>query len=98
MRGTDLDADYPSPPLLIESAGERYILHSNTSVRQSEELVGDDVQPTSVEFNPAMEDVTPTRAVCESTLDLETSQKSMHCEVCVPLRPLNKPPVLTEAS
>ncbi|KAI0778503.1 hypothetical protein BD413DRAFT_509737 [Trametes elegans] len=71
----------PSPPLLLEHAGVRYILSSNSSVRQSEEVVPRKHSGRSDhdDNSDSQEDV--TRALCESHMDLETNQKSMHCEV-----------------
>ncbi|CDO78228.1 hypothetical protein BN946_scf184726.g3 [Trametes cinnabarina] len=78
LDGSAHTTDPPSPPLLIGFAGERYILHTNASVRQSEELVSDSGRPTLKELTFDMVEI--TQALCESTLDLETNQKSMHCE------------------
>ncbi|KAI8980691.1 hypothetical protein BD414DRAFT_444068 [Trametes punicea] len=78
LQGSE-NAEPPSPPLLLAYGGERYILHSNMSVRQSEEMVSDSGRPTLKELNH--DKVELTRALCESTLDLETNQKSVHCEV-----------------
>ncbi|KAI0361269.1 hypothetical protein OH77DRAFT_1585401 [Trametes cingulata] len=79
LQGSPEQTEQPSPPLLIEYGGERYILHSNSSVRQSEEMVSDFGRPTAHELGAGTLNL--TRALCESTLDLETNQKSMHCEV-----------------
>ncbi|KAI9060624.1 hypothetical protein FKP32DRAFT_1656045 [Trametes sanguinea] len=79
LDGSSGAAEPPRPPLLLAFAGERYILHSNASVRQSEELVSDSGRPTLKELTFDMAEI--TQAVCESTLDLETNQKSMHCEI-----------------
>lgn len=73
--------EHPSPPLLIEYGGERYILHMNSTVRQSVEVVSDAGLPSFRDPDPTTSDV--TRALCESTLDLESNQKSMDCEVGV---------------
>ena len=64
---------------MIEHDGVTYWLHSNVSVRQSVEVVSDSVQPT-------LRDLTQqnlTKALCESTLDLESNFKSMRCKVCL---------------
>ncbi|KAI0830635.1 hypothetical protein BC628DRAFT_1416167 [Trametes gibbosa] len=82
LQGTDgmVEApEHPSPPLLIEYGGERYILHMNSTVRQSVEVVSDAGLPSFRDPDPTTSDV--TRALCESTLDLESNQKSMDCEV-----------------
>ncbi|KAH9847395.1 hypothetical protein C2E23DRAFT_890069 [Lenzites betulinus] len=82
LQGTDGAAEapeHPSPPLLIEYAGERYILHMHSSVRQSEEVVADSGLPNVEDTDPTSSDA--TRALCESTLDLESNQKSTHCVV-----------------
>lgn len=79
LDGSSGATEPPSPPLLLGFAGERYILHSNVSVRQSEELVSDSGRPTLKELSFDMAEI--TQALCESSLDLETNQKSMHCEV-----------------
>ncbi|KAI0639727.1 hypothetical protein C8Q77DRAFT_1082595 [Trametes polyzona] len=79
LQGTEDAEGHPKPPLLIEFEGVRYILHSNSSVRQSEEVVTDYGRPHA--HQTEANETETTRAVCESTLDLETNQKSMHCEV-----------------
>ncbi|KAI0331950.1 hypothetical protein GY45DRAFT_1299916 [Cubamyces sp. BRFM 1775] len=79
LQGSEGTPDQPRPPLLLEYAGERYILHSNSSIKQSEEKLSDTGRPSLREIQ--YDRVELTRAVCESVLDLETSQKSMHCEV-----------------
>ncbi|KAL7285149.1 hypothetical protein ACG7TL_000241 [Trametes sanguinea] len=73
LDGSSGATEPPSPPLLLGFAGERYILHSN-----SEELVSDSGRPTLKELSFDMAEI--TQALCESSLDLETNQKSMHCE------------------
>ncbi|KAI0660400.1 hypothetical protein C8Q70DRAFT_975197 [Cubamyces menziesii] len=79
LQGSESTSDQPRPPLLLEYAGERYMLHSNSSIKQSEENLSDTGRPTLRDIQ--YDKVELTRAVCESILDLETSQKSMHCEV-----------------
>ncbi|RPD81969.1 hypothetical protein L226DRAFT_528177 [Lentinus tigrinus ALCF2SS1-7] len=77
LSGSESHPDQPTPPLIIVHDHATYLLHSNVSVRQSVEVVSDSGRPT-------LRDVTDenlTQALCESTLDLESNQKSMRCHV-----------------
>ncbi|RDX50400.1 hypothetical protein OH76DRAFT_1380349 [Lentinus brumalis] len=79
LSGSESHPEQPTPPLTIEHDGATYLLHSNGSVRQSVEVV-------SATGRPALRDVAYdseklTRALCESSLDLESNQKSMCCQV-----------------
>jgi len=60
------------PPIVLEFRGEGYVLHSNTSIRQSTE-VG---RPEHHFSSEATTDV-----ITESVLDLENSQKATKCEI-----------------
>ncbi|KAI0673458.1 hypothetical protein C8Q78DRAFT_1076468 [Trametes maxima] len=79
LQGAEDQPEQPSPPLLLHFDGEQYILHSNASVKQGEEEVCETGRPTLKQLE--WEKVELTHALCESTLDLETNQRSMHCEV-----------------
>ncbi|KAI0652194.1 hypothetical protein C8Q79DRAFT_1114986 [Trametes meyenii] len=79
LQGAEDQPEQPSPPLLLHFGGERYILHSNASVKQGEEEVCETGRPTLKQLE--WEKLELTHALCESTLDLETNQRSIHCEV-----------------
>ncbi|KAI1793876.1 hypothetical protein LXA43DRAFT_998751 [Ganoderma leucocontextum] len=78
LGGSESQSDQPSPPLQLRHEGASYLLHTNASVRQSEEAItGSRVPGQSL---PA-DEVPLTRALCESILDLESNQKTMRCEI-----------------
>ncbi|KAI0715276.1 hypothetical protein C8Q76DRAFT_730142 [Earliella scabrosa] len=79
LSGSEEQSTQPTPPFFLEHDGEKYLLHSNVSVRQSIEHVKDSGLPSLRDSSEQKEGV--TRALCESSLDLESNQKSMHCQV-----------------
>ena len=59
----------PDAPLILEHHGVTYVLQSSSSIRQSSEMVSSTVSGLSV----------PT--ISESSLDLESNQRSTVCQV-----------------
>ena len=59
----------PDAPLILEHHGVTYVLQSSSSIRQSSELI-----PSTVSSSSA-----PT--ISESSLDLESNQRSTVCQV-----------------
>ncbi|KAH9947903.1 hypothetical protein B0H21DRAFT_736078 [Amylocystis lapponica] len=72
----DGDAVQPDPPLMFKCDGDTYILHSSASVRQSVEYIKGNVSGTGAVSQPSI-----IRAISESILDLESNQKTAHCEI-----------------
>ena len=67
----------PDPPLTFSFAGDNWVMHSSASVRQS-------VETLTLRVGPSTEGRTRSmKVVSESILDLESNQKSVHCEVSV---------------
>ncbi|KAL6310056.1 hypothetical protein BKA93DRAFT_722239 [Sparassis latifolia] len=77
MMQLDSDVTQPDPPLLFHYRGDTYMLHASATVRQSVELIK---APTHSDGN-ALDRQSIVRAVSESILDLESTQKSTQCEV-----------------
>jgi len=67
----------PDPPLMLNHGGESYILHTSASVRQSAEYIKVE-KPSDAEATGMPSFV---KAVSESILDLESHQKTTHCEI-----------------
>jgi len=75
---TDASADgkQPDPPLMFSFGSDTWIMHSSASVRQSIETITIPCGvPVTGEAGHSM------RVVSESILDLESNQKSAHCEL-----------------
>lgn len=66
----------PDPPLTFTFGKDTWLMHSSASVRQSVETI---TMPGGAS-SPG-EAGQPMRVVSESILDLESNQKSAHCEV-----------------
>ncbi|KZT75163.1 hypothetical protein DAEQUDRAFT_23709 [Daedalea quercina L-15889] len=66
----------PDPPLTFNFGGDTWIMHSSASVRQSTEAI-----TLSSGMSLPGEAGYSMRAVSESVLDLESNQKSAHCEL-----------------
>ncbi|CCL98990.1 uncharacterized protein FIBRA_00998 [Fibroporia radiculosa] len=76
LAGKDLDARQPDPPFMLRFGPDLFMLNTNTSVRQSVDLItipGPASQPQDSSQS--------IRVVNESILDLESNQKSTHCEI-----------------
>lgn len=75
---TDESADgkQPDPPLRFSFAGDTWVMLSSTSVRRSVETLVLRVGTLS-----AGENTRPMEVISESILDLESNQKTVHCEV-----------------
>lgn len=67
----------PDPPLTFSFAGDNWVMHSSASVRQSVETLSLRAGPSAGGTMRSM------KVVSESVLDLESIQKSVHCEVSV---------------
>ncbi|KAF8225081.1 hypothetical protein L208DRAFT_1409162 [Tricholoma matsutake] len=63
----------PDAPLILEHQDVTYVLQSNSSIRQSSELVSTTVS--------GLDAHTHFHTISESSLDLESSQKSIICQV-----------------
>jgi hypothetical protein len=68
----DTEVEQPESPATLTHNGETYHLASNTSIRQSTDMLSGD----------APESNNPIRIIRESILDLESNQKSLVCNVC----------------
>lgn len=64
----------PDAPLILEHQDVTYVLQSNSSIRQSSELVSTTVS--------GLDAHTHFHTISESSLDLESSQKSIICQAC----------------
>ncbi|EPT03978.1 hypothetical protein FOMPIDRAFT_139591 [Fomitopsis schrenkii] len=75
---TDESADgkQPDPPLRFSFAGDTWVMLSSTSVRRSVETLVLRVGTLS-----AGENTRPMEVISESILDLESNQKTVHCEL-----------------
>jgi hypothetical protein len=69
----DSESTQPNPPLTISQDDQTYVLHTNTSVRQSAEEVHA-TTTTSLASSTAT-------AIIENVLDLETDNNSVTCQV-----------------
>lgn len=67
------DKSQPEAPLILESQGLTYVLQSSSTIRQSSELVPTGVSESGVNAH------FPT--ISESSLDLESNQRSAVCQV-----------------
>ncbi|KDQ63655.1 hypothetical protein JAAARDRAFT_169728 [Jaapia argillacea MUCL 33604] len=76
------EANQPIPPVDLELNGDRYMLDTSSSVRQSAELVSISRSELLMSGNASGD--SPIQVVTESSLDLESSQKSTSCQVVCP--------------
>ncbi|TFY56418.1 hypothetical protein EVJ58_g7657 [Rhodofomes roseus] len=75
LKVVNADGKQPDPPQMFTFGGDTWILHSSASVRRSIEIITVPYgTPAAGEASHAM------RVVSESILDLESNQKSTHCE------------------
>ncbi|KAI0756684.1 hypothetical protein C8Q80DRAFT_1129927 [Daedaleopsis nitida] len=79
LEGSPTQQEQPTPPFLIDYCEKWYLLGSNVSARQSiERVTASGLQPVHDLIDKS---ANATHALCESSLDLESNQRSMHCQV-----------------
>ncbi|KAI0931918.1 hypothetical protein AcV5_004709 [Taiwanofungus camphoratus] len=72
------DATQPDPPLMFHHGDDTFILHTSASVRQSTEHIDIPGSSTHDEQDNMSSFI---KVITESILDLESDQKSTHCEI-----------------